>query len=129
MTRPRAARKSSRAIARPAFAVPRFPALSRCRREISRWVSSAVNGHAMSPVSIGQRDVVLTAQPDSIAGWATADCRRENFDRTSFDYGPAHRAQRLAETQGGRVLALGKVGAEVPGCVVRHLPGSVRPGA
>ena len=30
-----------------------------------------------------------------------------------FLYGPAHRAQMLAETQGGRVLALGKVGAEL----------------
>ena len=30
-----------------------------------------------------------------------------------FLYGPAHRAQMLAETQGRRVLALGKVGAEL----------------
>jgi hypothetical protein len=30
-----------------------------------------------------------------------------------FLYGPAHRAQMLAETQGGRVFALGKVGTEL----------------
>jgi hypothetical protein len=33
--------------------------------------------------------------------------------KRSLLYGPAHRAQMLAEAQGGRVLALGKVGAEL----------------
>ena len=37
----------------------------------------------------------------------------DGLKKRLFLYGPAHRAQMLAEAQGGRVLALGKVGAEL----------------
>ena len=47
---------------------------------------------------------------------AAAACAEQVHGRLKkrlFLYGPAHRAQMLAETQGRRVLALGKVGAEL----------------
>ena len=54
------------------------------------------------------------------AGSAMNGCRRAcaeqvrgRLKKRLFLHGPAHRAQMLAETQGGRVLALGKVGAEL----------------
>jgi hypothetical protein len=54
---------------------------------------------------------LLIAEYDSrvvlAPGWPTAGLKR------LFLYGPAHRAQMLAKAQGGRFLALRKVGAEL----------------
>ena len=54
---------------------------------------------------------LLIAEYDSrvvlAPGWPTAGLKR------FFLYGPAHRAQMLAKAQGGRFLALRKVGAEL----------------
>ena len=51
--------------------------------------------------------------PWTAAAVACAEQVHGRLKKRLFLYGPAHRAQMLAETQGGRVLALGKVGAEL----------------
>ena len=55
---------------------------------------------------------LLIAEYDSrvvlAPGWPTAGLKKR-----LFLYGPAHRAQMLAKAQGGRFLALRKVGAEL----------------
>ena len=46
--------------------------------------------------------------PSPAPSWPTAGLKKR-----LFLYGPAHRAQMLAKAQGGRFLALRKVGAEL----------------
>ena len=52
-----------------------------------------------------------------IRSWTTRLCQPSRstagLKKRLFLYGPAHRAQMLAKAQGGRFLALRKVGAEL----------------
>ncbi len=52
----------------------------------------------------------LSSSASAATAWRIAPA---GLKKRLFLYGPAHRAQMLAKAQGGRVLALRKVGAEL----------------
>ena len=85
----------------------------RQRRRAAHDARAAVKKHAISPAVMAPASNVIASSIETAA--TTPASARSTIIRLKrlFLYGPAHRAQMLAETQGGRVLALGKVGAEL----------------
>jgi hypothetical protein len=81
-----------------------------------QWKSLGVLELTALPTIGAERWVSWVREADALlvdGGVACVEQVHGRLRKRLFLYGPAHRAQMLAETQGGRVLALGEVGAEL----------------